>query len=158
MVATLELRDSFGELVMDGCWGQTPRLSHPLSFFFVAKHLFLSNLIPMKVEPVESLGFTKWVDGQLHQLVVAQIQRSEGRRNWPAQEILEVCNMDKRRNSSSKWCNHYSLEEIVVDDPDLVVHEPEGLNGARLDPPHLHHQNQIKNKSDRKSKFNPARF
>ena len=56
----------------------------------------------MKVEPVESLGFTKWVDGQLHQLVVAQIQRSEGRRNWPAQEILEVCNMDKRRNSSSK--------------------------------------------------------
>ena len=101
MVATLELRDSFGELVMDGCWGQTPRLSHPLSFFF-AKHLFLSNLIPMKVEPVESLGFTKWVDGQLHQLVVAQIQGSEGRRNWPAQEILEVCNMDKRRNSSSK--------------------------------------------------------
>ena len=74
-------------------------------------YLFLQNIsiyscpvdfLPMKVEPVESLGFTKWVDGQLHQLVVAQIQGSEGRRNWPAQEILEVCNMDKRRNSSSK--------------------------------------------------------
>ena len=47
----------------------------------------------MKVEPVKGFGFTEGVDGKLHQLVVAQVQRAEGCGNRPAIQIL-LSNMD----------------------------------------------------------------
>ena len=49
--------------------------------------------LPMKVEPVKGFGFTEGVDGKLHQLVVAQVQRAEGCGNRPKIQIL-LSNMD----------------------------------------------------------------
>ena len=82
MGATLELRDSFGKLMTDGCLGQTPRLSCFPVFFFLQKIKFFYScpvdFLPMKVEPVESFGFAEGVYRKLHQLVVAQVQGTEG--------------------------------------------------------------------------------
>ena len=47
----------------------------------------------MKIEPVQGFGFTEGVDGKLNQLVVAQVQRAEGRGNRPKIQIL-LSNMD----------------------------------------------------------------
>ena len=47
----------------------------------------------MKIEPVKGFGFTEGVDGKLHQLVVAQVQRAEGCGNRPKIQIL-LSNMD----------------------------------------------------------------
>ena len=81
MVATLELRDSFGKLMMDGGLGQTPRLSYLRIFCKTSSLKSISEdcyHLPMKVEPVKSLGFTERVYRKLHQLVVTQVQGTEG--------------------------------------------------------------------------------
>ena len=45
----------------------------------------------MQIKPVEGFCFTEWVDGQFHQLVVAQVQWAQGGWYWPGwDEIVRV--------------------------------------------------------------------
>ena len=50
-----------------------------------------SKVLPMKIQPVEGLGLAEGVDGQLHQLVVAEVQRPQGGRHGPGGEGQGCC-------------------------------------------------------------------
>ena len=50
-----------------------------------------AKFLPMKIKPVEGLGLAEGVDGQLHQLVVAEVQRPQGGRHRPGEQDQGWC-------------------------------------------------------------------
>ena len=110
MVATLKLRDSFGKLLTDDCLGANIKVKLPFFATFSELTDYLTYQIslwnhsrkkswqifslifnsPVQIKPVEGFCFTERVDGQLHQLVVAQVQWAQGGWYWPGWERFAI--------------------------------------------------------------------